>query len=671
MLFRSYTDRGWVYYSDLKDTDKVASLNPDTNELEFTGFHNRFEHSADTFVVFECKDEANNVSACPVTLDHMMWVWLDDDLIRVRALTLHELLGASRSTRSIVELGTFAKDGSIKKLQLSRSDCVIAVVKDDNFESMEDSRSYKVSPVDIHDDKGINVWDITLDKNHVMLVKPYNSNVPLFSGNCGTGNLMRTCDYPQDKLFLSTLLPEDVAFVKHDYPDATCFQCDFLNGIDLCKGEEEFSDKLPSALRSVLEKDEPICFFMNPPYKVGEANRTEVGQLMVKRGMGKCGKDILHQFFYRILLIKRYYNLHHVYMCIFGNVTLFVSNMLKALQSEITSDFTYDSGMFFTSEDFNATSSSIKWTVLFTTWHTRLANEVENPVTAICKVFDSETNKVSDIGERVFRTGAARLQSWIEPKKVMRYKLLPAISSFNTFCNTPLKFAVGALGQVMSDSSVKRGARHCSISSLPCLDGIDIMPENFMKCVVSFGVRRVYARRMNAFDNSGFYLAPDMSIEGYDVFEAGCLVLSLFDYSSCPAAYRGIKTGDGLIDMPNFLFPLSKDFVRTIVSDSNIINDMNTHEANNELTLAYIEKYKPLFSKEAQALYDFGIAQLIRSLKGTVRHDINYANYSVAWDACLTQLNVDGFWDFDTKFSELTVALKESLYAGLYKYKIL
>ena len=48
--------------------------------------------------------------------------------------------------------------------------------------------------MDVQENMDERVWDITLEKNHIFLVRHINkegvSSIPVFSGNCGSGNLM-------------------------------------------------------------------------------------------------------------------------------------------------------------------------------------------------------------------------------------------------------------------------------------------------------------------------------------------------------------------------------------------------------------------------------------------------------------------------------------------------
>lgn len=498
--------------------------------------------------------------------------------------------------------------------------------------------------------------------------------VNVWDASCGTGNLMKTADYPQDKMFMSSLLQEDIDIVHTLYPNATCFQLDFLQGIDYDRTNDYFVRKLPKRLQEIIKNNEPLVFFMNPPYKVGVAQRTEVGVYMSGRNMTKCALDIFNQFLYRIIMLKRVFGLTNLYLGIFGPVTVFHSKMLEDLFDDIKQEFVFNNGMFFDAGYFSSTSESVGWAIGYTTWRTKKSGEDDKLVVLESKFID-ENGKMQCGGKRPFRAAEYELSTWIEPKDVTVYTVKPSVTTFDAFTGDALKTGVNALGQIMSSSYVIRGTRRCMLSSLPCVCGVDVTSENFWRVVASYTARRVYLKDEDAGTNSQYYSKPEIEIDGYREWVMSGLVLCIFDWQSYTGAYRGYQYGRKVYDVNNFLFPLSREVVESsiqsgVITDENIISDFRKFEGNNKFVTDLLPSALKMAVPEAVELYNFGINVLLDSLKGSVRKDAGYPLYTVSWDACLIQLRKAGIWT-DANESELTRLLsnlKTRLLDGLYKY---
>ena len=498
----------------------------------------------------------------------------------------------------------------------------------------------------------------------------------VWDASCGTGGLMRTANYPQDKLFMSTLLPEDVQIVSSVYPDATVFACDFLEGLDYDQYNDMFSRKLPPNLVEAMKRDEHIVFYMNPPYFVGEARRTDIGILMDSLNMGKCALDIFHQFIYRIITLKRFYRLSKVTIGVFGPVTLYHSRMLQSLLNELYDDFQFRTGMCFKAGDFSGTSVSIDWVVGYTVWSTWQDGEDKkrrNPILLHSKVLEQD-GSIRTSGNRLFQDMEEYLDDWIKPKDVLRYERLPAIKSCMSSKEVFTNMATNALGQVMTSNYVIRSSRRSAITILPNVDGCDITEENFWRCVASFAMRQCYQNNRDAFKNSQYFAKPNVEIEGYNQWLIDCLPIFLFDYSALQASYRGFIACGESWDRLNAFFPLPKEAVQTIVKDENILQDMLNFGSNNEFLLGVLQSCQTSMSQEAKDLYLTGLELLAESLIGYARRDVEYKNSTVAWDAGLAQIRMtNGLWsnEKEEKIANNLSALRARLYPDIFKFGFL
>lgn len=498
----------------------------------------------------------------------------------------------------------------------------------------------------------------------------------VWDASCGSGNLMRTEGYPTDKLFMSSLLPEDIEIIKAtpEFEGVEAFQGNFVNGIDWDDRNMHFSETLPPRLRQVLENDEPIVFYMNPPYKVMEANSSDVGAYMASNGMAKCALDIFHQFMYRMVMIKRTYNLTNCYMGIFGPVTMFHSKMIEPMYNEFKEEFKFHSGMCFDAGDFSNTSESVGWIVGYTAWRSKQAGEEDKSIMLEAKTI-GEDGMPKSIGSRLITSIDINLHNWVEPKDVVRYDgQLPMVTTFNNFYDQLHKTSDTAFGYMMSSNYVIRATRRACVTSLPTPDTIPVTPENFWRCVASFAARRCYASKQNPYNNCQYYSMPDTSVEGYDQWLADALVIFLFDSNSHPSAYRGIEQVGQTWDIANGLFPISQDIVRSVVTDPVILADMDANPVKNQELLKLLEGVQDKMSPDALELYQYSLQLILESLHGTRREEVGYADWTNAWDAGLLQIrHVKGLLTTEQKerYNYLLSKLKNHLYDGIYKYGFL
>lgn len=495
----------------------------------------------------------------------------------------------------------------------------------------------------------------------------------IWEASCGTGNLLRESGYPTDKLFLSSLLPEDIEIIKNtpEFQGATAFQLDFLEGIDLDENNMNFSDKLPPKLLQALKNNEPIIFYMNPPYKAIGSKTTDVGAYMSSLGMASSAVDLFHQFIYRIIMLKRTYNLTNIYLGLFGPITIFHSKMIEALYKELKSEFTFHSGMCFDAGVFANTSESVGWIIGYTCWKPKQSGDKDKPIVLDVKTAEPG-EKPQLIGSRLVTPVEINLHNWVEPGDVVRLDTeLPSVTTYSTFTGKSIKVPFNAMGYMMSSNYVIRATRRACVTSLPSNGSIFITPENFWRCVASFSARRTYASKQNPYDNCQYYSAPNTEIEGYDQWLRDALVLFLFDFDAQHASYRNLNFKGEILNLSNSFFPISKDVVRQVITDPVLLQDLELSPARNDFILGVLQQQAPYFGPEAKELYEYGLQLLLESLVGDKRKNAGYQNWLQTWDAGLIQVrDTEGMLTTEQldRYSYLVAKLKHRLYNGLYRY---
>ena len=494
-------------------------------------------------------------------------------------------------------------------------------------------------------------------------------NANVWDMACGTGNLMRTAEYNPNKLFLSTLLEEDLIAVRKAYPGATIFQLDACNGIDMDSNNMLFSLKLPDNLRLKLEADEPIIFYMNPPYRVGYGGANDIAQHMAMMGFGRSAVDIYHHFLYRICLLVDTYRLTNAHIAVFGPTGWLQSRINYEFREFIFDHFEFKGGMSFPASEFANVGDGNDWLISMSVWSVRKEPVVNRQYPPT--VFDAckkDANGIPTVvGKQLVACASERLHDWCMPQDIVPYEMYPTQTSGFNFGNTLQKAPNNSLMYMLSENTVIDGVRRCAILTFNHTNAIAITPENFWRCVVSFGARSA-TDDQDAFLGRQVFSAPNTDVDGWDVFEADCLALVLFGMNSYAYSYRDVEICGRLWNANNNFFPFSLDECRKVITDPLLLKDMEEHPANNELMVKAIAEKAPIMSQEAKDLMVLGYNLLGASLMGTTRQNCGYKNWTNAYDASLSQIRTvpelfteDNLQELRIKTSKLRSIIKPSV----------
>lgn len=511
-----------------------------------------------------------------------------------------------------------------------------------------------------NDTEGEKVWDITLAENHIFLVRHImedgNSCKPLFSGNCGSGNLMRTSGHEGSKLFLSTLRKEDAEMVQGTFPDATVFPLDFLNKIDYDDANLEFFDQLPERLKEIFRNDEPLIFYMNPPYKSGSARGTEVGRYMCDIGLGKPACDIYYQFMWRVMSLVDRFNLSNCWFNCFGPLTFFTGSNAGLLLDEFEHVFEFVDGMCLSAQEFNDTSESIKWGIGCTLWKSRGGYQKDKLHHDILldRKMKSPTGEIISTGKVLYAQPGEKLSNWVQPKDVIRYVPAPMMTSHvnfkggeedptGKFAPNSGKIAENALGTLMVGNTLTRSSDQSAILSMPTtIQYTSITQENFWRCVSSFVFRRIIEADWDIAKKE--ISAPKEDADGYSLWLLNALPMFLFEWKSLMSSIRDVNWNGTSYDVTNKLFYLSQDEVREVCTDQRILDDMASHPAENDFILKQIEYARPYWVEDTAQLFEFCRNYTLFSYN--LREKAGYTAGTDAWDAGFQQIR-SSVWDDD------------------------
>lgn len=476
-----------------------------------------------------------------------------------------------------------------------------------------------------------------VDYAHDMISKVFGEDwkekYVVWDNSAGSKNLTR--DYFFNELYSSTLENAELEISKNYNKEAVSFQFDFLND-DL--------NKLPKGLIEAFEQNKPIIFFMNPPYatagvqnetsKKGVA-KTMINEQMLKDKIGASSQNLYAQFIYRIMMIKRKYNLTNCHIAMFTPTLYLTGSSWKGFRKEFFGDFCYTDGCTFKASHFaNVTDT---WGIAFSIWKNGVN---ENGNTFNHKLIDSIEGEIKNIDvKEVYNVdGLISANAWCK-EPIKREKTFETINLSSAIVKRPdngdnrgTNFN-GSLGFFNNAANnVDKNTQQVALFSAAYGNGNGhgLSADNFTRCTSLFSARKLIEK--NWVNSKDEYMAPDTTNENWKEFENDSIVYSLFNTSSNQSSLRDIEYKGKRWNIKNEFFWLSKEEMLEL---SNVngndwcYNDARTSEER------YV--YKLLqgitLSNEAQAVLDKASEILRKTFKFRTMFNEDHPEYQINnWD---------------------------------------
>lgn len=453
--------------------------------------------------------------------------------------------------------------------------------------------------------------------------------------NCsGTKNLTR--DYYFKELYCSTLENAELAISDRYNREGVSFQFDFLN---------DSLDKLPQGLKSALEENKPIIFFLNPPYATASSGGFKnkginnmgntINDKMVNAKMGLASNNLYAQFLYRIMMIKEQYNLTNVHIALFCKPNYLSGVGYKEFRKIFLSNFSYSNGILFKASHFADVADT--WGINFTIWNCGETSDKEN---FIHKLVTNEDGEIVEISEKnIYNVDfSKRGKEWIkETLGELTYADCPKMTNGLNITESKgakSRIAENALGCFRNQGNdVLNGTLYSALysscdSSKAC--GLSIMPQNFERVMAMFSVRRMTESNwVNAMDE---YLAPNEGHEKYQEFVNDSIVYSLFHSASNQSSLRQVEYKGKLWDIKNEFFFMSKNDIMQLANDYGFDFTFNDANVSNE-RYVYTKLQGIELSQEAKAVLNMAIDLVNASFKYREMFYEEHPEYQIMnWD---------------------------------------
>ena len=507
-----------------------------------------------------------------------------------------------------------------------------------------------------------------VDKAHRMieaaLGEDWKEKFVVWDNCCGTKNLTR--DYSFEDLYCSTLEQGELDQCSDYNKNAISFQFDFLN---------DSLDKLPASLLEALKANKPIVFLLNPPYatagikgeksKKGCAN-TMINEVMKADKIGACSQNLYAQFLYRILMIKREFNLTNCHIALYSPALFLSGSSWKGFRNAFLSEFAFDNAVQFKASHFADCADT--WGISFSIWH--------NGETADKNNFnyiniDNVEGEIVDCSEKiVYNTDSlVSASQWIKCNEKATLDI-PHVSSGIKVSGSTGKAVANMLGYIYNKSNnVDKNTQECALFSTVFSDGHgqNITADNFDRCTALFAARKLIEK--NWINSTDEYLAPNTEHPAYNEFVNDSLIYSLFHSSSNQSSLRNVEYKGKAWNIKNEFFFMARAEIEAMANEHR--NDDCYNDAHTDKDRYVYSKLQGIeLSAEAQRVLDLAREIVAATFKYRVVFNAEHPEYQVNnWDASYYQLKPmwkaycpDLWKEFNEAFKKLSEKMKPMVY---------
>lgn len=458
-------------------------------------------------------------------------------------------------------------------------------------------------------------WTPTMfvDYAHDMISKKlgedWKEKYVVWDNCCGSLNLTR--DYKFGELYCSTLYQSELNIGADYNPEATKFQFDFLN--DEIVGKNSllgvYNDKLPKGLKDALINNKPIVFFINPPYasagikgensKKGCAN-TKINAQMKNDKIGACCQNLYAQFLYRILMIKREFNLTNCHIALFSPTLFLTGSSYAEFRNVFLNEFSFDDAIQFKASHFADVADS--WGISFSIWHNGIT---ENKNDFEYTLVDNVDGEIINVGKKIVYNIDNKISTseWIKCTEKATLDI-PHVSSGIKVNGSTGKAVKNMIGYIYNKSNnVDKNTQECALFSTIFSDGHgqNITTDNFDRCTALFSARKLIEK--NWVNSKDEYLAPNTEHPAYNEFVNDSLIYSLFHSSSNQSSLRNVDYKGKKWDIKNEFFWLSNKEIENLSNTNGFTQTYNDARTSKE-RYVYNKLQTITLSPEAQDVLD-------------------------------------------------------------------
>ncbi len=481
----------------------------------------------------------------------------------------------------------------------------------------------------------------------------------------GTGNLQYHLPFDALKYsYLSTIYKEDIEHCMRLFPDANCFQYDYLNDDienlfpngnnseiwQISKTWQICTWKLPEKLRNDLQNsDIKWIIFINPPYATSQkagtsggskqsVSDTKLRKVMHNNDLGEVSRELFAQFLYRI---KKEFENKTAYLGLFSTLKYLNANNDQKFRDKIF-QFEFKNGFLFSSANFSGTSKVNPFPIGFLLWNLSQNKKLEDQSIEV----DIFNETVEKIGIKTIATEHKEnfLSKWINrPRATIKFPPVGSAINVKADNKDPRdRIAKGFLGSLMCGGNDMQHQNKTCLLSMPYVSAgaLSITPDNFEKAMVVHAVRKI--PKANWQNDRDQFFQPTGELT--DEFITDCAVWNLFAIANQTVAMRNVRYENEVYQIHNQFFPFSlTEIKKWKITDSEMNISMTKDEdrffanwlKNRKLSIESIQLLDK--GKEIYQLYFVNLNQL-RTSKFKIE----------TWDA--------GWWQIRNALADVNLA---------------
>ena len=364
---------------------------------------------------------------------------------------------------------------------------------------------------------------------------------------------------------------------------------------------------------------------------------TAVNAEMNAERVGPCAQNLLAQFIYRIIQIKRKFNLSHCALALFCNPIYLSGSQYRGLRTLLLRHFHYDLGILFNAGYFSDVSED--WGIDFTVWSPGPSEACRDfPHTLI----ELSEGRLIPVGRKNIYNmdGETTGSDWCkEPLGKVKAVDAPQLSSALKWKQKGRgKLVPGALGYYYNVSNnVYQNAKCVFLlsSTSTAANGISVLPANFLRVTANFTARKLIAQDWtNAKDE---YCVPDVSHPDYPGFEADSVVFALFHPSSQQSSLGHVDYKGREWDIPNQWFWLTRAEAEEPVDAAGLTETWQRLRTDTERYVAErLPEWEPRMSPEAREVLRLArrvakASYAHRAEMDTLRPDLQLLRWDAGW----------------------------------------
>lgn len=508
----------------------------------------------------------------------------------------------------------------------------------------------------------------------------------------GTGNLEWHLPAEAYKyLYMSTLHASESDHNKKVFPDATCFQYDYLkDDVEYLFLEQELPFepewKLPKQLRDDLsDKTLTWIVYINPPFataQVGGAkgedkkgvSNTKIDKVMSKDGVGHAKRELFAQFMYRITKEMP----SKTYLGMFSKLKYLNAPDSIDYRDEFF-NYKYEKGFLFKSTNFHGVKG--KYPIGFLIWNLSQSR----PVSENAVVIDICNDQGVNIGTKHLSLIEKNdvINKWFPRPKNSDEYILPPLSNGITVKEGNVdkrhRSRPDFLASICSKGNDFQNSKYVTILSSPSVSAgaFSVIKDTFEKSMVLHAVRKI--PNPTWLNDRNQFLKPKHELP--HEFTDDCVVWSLFSASNETTALKDVLYNGKKYQIKNNFFPYTlsvikdwdvrdPDFKLQVTHDENrfVATWLSSAELSIE-ALDVIIKAKEVYKYYFESLHlldtkkykidswDAGWYQIRRSLIDQnfavdLIDAVKSAN-SILADKILPKIEENGFLDLDEVYEKI------------------